>query len=313
MTTDLANRSPEANAESREELPRFLSVRQLARLLHVNEKKVYQLAGEGEIPCTKVTGKWLFPTQLIENWIFENSHGGVMTDRLVIAGSEDMLVQRVSNRAAIALQDSAMISYSPQDTRHGLRMLETGRVDATLINWGQTEHNALRHLGLLRTYRNHVNWVVVRLLNRSQGLILRHNGANAEAAELLLNPSLIWSLRRDSSGSMRVLADELTTLQRSMAELEVGQVCDSERSAVAAVSTGLTDITCGSESAAREQNLLFVPLCTVAIDLVMMRKTYFRTLLQEFLTTFRHAYTQHDIELLGGYRLNEEFKLVTTE
>jgi len=106
-------------------------VKQLAELLHINEKKVYQLAGEGEIPCTKVTGKWLFPTQLIENWIFENSHGGVMTDRLVVAGSEDLLVQRVCARAAVAVQDTAMISYSPQDTRHGLRMLETGRVDAT--------------------------------------------------------------------------------------------------------------------------------------------------------------------------------------
>jgi len=125
-------------------LPRYLSVRQLAELLHINEKKVYQLAGEGEIPCTKVTGKWIFPTQLIENWIFENSHGGVMTDRMVIAGSEDLLIQRACNRVAMALQDSAMISYSPCGTRHGLRMLETGRCDASLIHWGATEKQGLR-------------------------------------------------------------------------------------------------------------------------------------------------------------------------
>lgn len=302
-----------------ESLPRFLSVRQLAELLHVNEKKVYQLAGEGEIPGTKVTGKWLFPTQLIENWIFENSHGGVMTDRLVIAGCEDMLVQRVSNRAAIAMQDSAMISYSPQDTRHGLRMLETGRVDATFINWGATEANALRHLGLLRSHRNHMNWVVVRVLQRNQGLVYSPNAiqqksvGKVELAELILNNNLSWAIRRDSSGSMRLLQDECTTQQTDLSNLNVGVRCDSERSAIAAISTGQADITCGTESAAREYKLGFLPVSKVSLDLVMMRKTYFRTLIQAFLATFRHEHTRNDISALGGYKLLDDFELMTTE
>lgn len=37
--------------------PRFLSVREVADYLHLNEKKVYSLAAEGKIPGTKVTGK----------------------------------------------------------------------------------------------------------------------------------------------------------------------------------------------------------------------------------------------------------------
>ena len=64
----------------------FLTVPQLAELLHVNEKKIYQLAGCGEIPGTKVTGKWIFPRQLIEDWLLENSHGGTNTDNDVTQG-----------------------------------------------------------------------------------------------------------------------------------------------------------------------------------------------------------------------------------
>ncbi|NIO86675.1 MAG: helix-turn-helix domain-containing protein, partial [Candidatus Aminicenantes bacterium] len=44
----------------------FISVRDVSKLLHVNEKKVYTLAQEGKIPGTKVTGKWLFPRRELE-------------------------------------------------------------------------------------------------------------------------------------------------------------------------------------------------------------------------------------------------------
>lgn len=309
----------QSQIEANQKLPRFLSVKQLAELLHINEKKVYQLAGEGEIPCTKVTGKWLFPTQLIENWIFQNSHGGVMTDRLVIAGSEDMLVQRVCARAARAVQDTAMISYSPQDTRHGLRMLESGRVDATFINWGECQENALRHMGLLRGHRNHANWVSIRVLQRNQGLIFSSDRVTeldpnpAALSELLSNRKYRWALRAESSGSMRLLQDTCSTAHLSTTELNTSVICDSERSCLAAINTNLADVTCGSEAAAQAYNLVFLPLCAVNLDLVMTRKTYFRTLIQSLLSSFRSHETIDDMDTLKGYKLLDDFRLLTTE
>lgn len=299
--------------DSKESLPRYLSVRQLAELLHINEKKVYQLAGEGDIPCTKVTGKWLFPTQLIENWIFENSHGGVMTDRMIIAGSEDVLVQRVFNRVAVDLQDHAMISYSPCGTRHGLRMLETGRVDMCIINWGASEKNALRHLGLLRTYRNHRNWVIARLLLRTQGLVVANSlvrpGHTIDS--LLEDHKLRWAMRRDVAGSTRILQDLCNARHRNIDQLNQVVLAESERSAVTAVSTGQADIACCAQGVAQEHNLPFVPVATVALDLVMSRQTYFRTLLQECLKHFRTDETQNDANMLGGYELFDEIELIT--
>ncbi|MDH3640206.1 MAG: helix-turn-helix domain-containing protein, partial [Gammaproteobacteria bacterium] len=51
-----------------EDWPTFLDVKQVAAYLHINTKKVYALVGEGKIPATKVTGKWLFPRKLIDQW-----------------------------------------------------------------------------------------------------------------------------------------------------------------------------------------------------------------------------------------------------
>ena len=297
-------------------LPRYLSVKQLAELLHINEKKVYQLAGEGDIPCTKVTGKWIFPTQLVENWIFDNSHGGAMTDRLVITGSEDALVQRVATRSAIELQDSAMISYSPCGTLHGLRMLETGRADACFIHWGASEQKALRHMGLVRGFRNHRNWVMIRVLEREQGLAISRRGSIDESlsiADILQHKKLRWAIRKDTAGSTRILDDECKSRHLKLSHLNKSVTADSERSAMSAIGANQADVTCGARAVAEEYSHRFEPLATVALDLVMTRQTYFRTLIQAFLKEFRSKATDSDLNIMHGYRIKDEFELYTAD
>jgi len=268
--------------------PAFLTVPELAALLHVNEKKIYQLAGCGEIPGTKVTGKWIFPRRLIDDWLLENSHGGVMHDRLLIAGSDDRLVHQICNRTAIEWQQQALVSYSPSGTRHGLRMLDTGRIDACFINWGASEDSARRHMGLLRCYRNHASWVVVRCVQRAQGLIVSQS----------LMPD---SLSSDASSNT------------SSARLNVSTQCNSEISAVAAVNTGAADICCGLQCTARDFDLGFLPAAQVSLDLVMSRKTYFRTLMQDFIKRLHDADALDMANSLEGYRLMPTAELVTLD
>ncbi len=73
----------------------FMSVKQVAEYLHLNEKKIYALVNGGKIPATKVTGKWMFPRELVDRWMLDSAHGGLMTDRLIIAGSDDPLLYRI--------------------------------------------------------------------------------------------------------------------------------------------------------------------------------------------------------------------------
>lgn len=299
--------------------PSFLTVPQLAELLHVNEKKIYQMAGCGEIPGTKITGKWIFPRQLIEDWLLENSHGGVMHDRLLIGGSDDRLIHYLSNNAAIEWQQNALVSYSPSGTRHGLRMLDCGRIDACFINWGASEENARRHLGLLRCYRNHHSWVIVRCLQRSQGLVLNRDleinasPGTSHVAEVINNTQLRWAMRQNDSGTERLLEDLCSTHGQSLSSLEVSTHCNSERSAVAAVHSGTADISCGVQSTAEEFQLPYLPVAEVSLDLVMTRKTYFRTLVQDFIARFQDASTHAMANSLSGYRLMPHAQLVTID
>jgi molybdate-binding protein len=241
-------------------------------------------------------------------------------DRLLIGGSDDRLIHYVSSNAAIDWQQNALVSYSPSGTRHGLRMLDSGRIDACFINWGASEDTARRHLGLLRCYRNHQSWVIVRCLRRSQGIVLNRKlplNPDSSVSELLAgvieNNSLSWAMRQNDSGTERLLEDLCSTHGQSISALKVSTHCNSERSAVAAVNTGAADVSCGVQSTAAEFELPYLPVADVALDLVMSRKTYFRTLVQDFITRVHDASTYTMASSLGGYHILPTSQLVTVE
>ena len=55
----------------------FLTTRELASLLRVKERKVYDLVAAGALPVRRVTGKLLFPRNEIDAWLgAQSSHGG---------------------------------------------------------------------------------------------------------------------------------------------------------------------------------------------------------------------------------------------
>ena len=171
-----------ARAQDNAHAPRFLSVREVADYLQLNEKKVYSLAAEGKIPGTKVTGKWLFPRDLVDQWLTRSSHGGVFTDRLaadllqrwrghrlVIAGADDPLTARLVSTICAQMNARALIAYTPTGTQLGLSLLSAERCDATLLHWGPADESQMRHPALIRGFADYARWVLVRafLVNRA--------------------------------------------------------------------------------------------------------------------------------------------------
>ena len=69
----------------------FLTTKEVADLLRLKERKVYDLAARNEIPCIKATGKLLFPRSDIHLWIQQKGGLAVETQPrpAVILGSHD--------------------------------------------------------------------------------------------------------------------------------------------------------------------------------------------------------------------------------
>ena len=75
----------------------LLTTTEAADYLRIKERKLYELVAERQIPCTKVTGKWLFPRGELDRWLLAGLArplGVVPADPPpIIGGSHDPLLQ----------------------------------------------------------------------------------------------------------------------------------------------------------------------------------------------------------------------------
>lgn len=291
---------------------RFLSVRQIAEYLDIHEKKVYALAAQGVIPATKVTGKWLFPRELVDQWLLESAHGGVLTDRLVIAGGDDPLLHRAITQLANEIQGRAFVTYTSTGTQLGLGLLARRRTDVCGIHWGPANESAHRHLAVIRQYPRHREWLIQRAFCREQGLIIAP-GLGANDTRTLFEPSLRWAMRQEGAGSQRFLRETLAQHAVDASSLRVTARAHSEREAASLVAMDQADVAPGARAAATEFGLEFVSIGWEAYDLVLYRGIYFRTLFQKLLEQLKGAECQHWARLLGGYDFADSGKLIWSE
>ena len=246
----------------------FMSVKQVAAYLQLNEKKIYALVNEGKIPATKVTGKWMFPRELIDRWMMDSAHGGLLTDRLVIAGSDDPLLFRAVTAFARDVNALAQVSYTPTGTRLGLELLQANRVDVSALHWGPAAESRIRHPALLRQHTQHRNWVLIRAFTREQGLIVSQDLARqTDEPESLIGRDLRWVQRQPGAGAQRFMM-EMRKASTATEAVNVTATALSEREAAAAIVLGQADIAPGARAAATEAGLGFVSFGLEALSLI---------------------------------------------
>ena len=288
-----------------------MSVKQVARYLNLNEKKIYALVSDNQIPATKITGKWMFPRELIDKWMLDSSHGGLLTDRLIVSGSDDPLLYRVVLDYAASTGAYALITYSPTATQLGLDLLESRRVDVCGIHWGPDSESHIRHPALLKQHTEAHNWVLIHAFRREQGLILnKDSGLHNRTVEQLFNSPLRWSLRQSGAGAQRFLMERLSVFELNADDLNRVNTALSEREAAASIAMGMTDIAPGVRAAATEYGLDFIPFGWESFDLAIPRQIWFRRLFQELITRLKSPACQQLADSLTGYDLSKSGELV---
>ena len=278
--------------------PTYLTVKQVAEYLQLNEKKIYALVQEGRIPATRATGKWLFPKQLVDDWLVETAHGGALSDRLVIGGSDDPLLAYAIGLLAGELGAEAIIAYCPGGTRLGLAQLARRRAQAAAIHWGRAADAPRAHPRLIEGFAGHEGWTIVQVALRDQGVILRR-GLAGEPIERITHTQR-WLRRQSGAGSQLFLDSVLRDAGLSITP--TGEAT-SERQAAAMIAMGAADCAPGIRAAAVEFGLDFLPLGQEAFDLVLPRPVYFRALFQRLIRAIGSPEARKLAALLGGYDL----------
>ncbi len=291
-----------------------MDVHQVAEYLHLNEKKVYSMVGQGVIPATKVTGKWLFPKELVDRWLLDSAHDGLLNDRLVITGGDDALLHRAVSRLARDTGRHAVISYAPTSTRQGLELLQDGHVDICVLHWGPAEESDIRHPALMKLHDAHPRWVLVRGFGREQGLLATEATLEKHpTVNHLLHGGLRWALRQGGSGSRRFMLETLREHEVGEDDLPEAVCALSEREAAAAVRMGIADVAPGTRNAASEYGLGFVSLGWERLDLALDKRKWFRHLVQNLLKILASTEIALTAQQLGGYQRHQFGELIWGE
>ena len=192
----------------------MMSTKEVAGYLGVHEKQVYALIKSKRIPSTRVTGKWVFPRKLIDEWIESNAKGGLeqarqkskrMMGALLASGSNDPLLDILQTYIKKAFPEFYLFSASTGST-DGLKALNLGYTDIAWSHLYDPKSNEY-NIPFLPTYLPNVKPVVVNLFYRDLGFIVApKNPMAVRGFEDLARKEIKFINRQKGSGT-RVLID----------------------------------------------------------------------------------------------------------
>lgn len=288
----------------------LLNTRELAEFLNINEKMVYSLISDKQLPATKVTGKWLFPKHLVEQWLEKetiNVPKGISASSfpglLIICGSNDILLDRtVSLFNQLYPKNTAV--FGNLGSMGGIRALQRNlcHIAAShLIQDNDQEYNfeiARQELGEIPA--------IVNFCRREQGLLLA-KGNPKKIQELKdLGKKGIQIVNRAPGTGTRLLLDrefENTGLDGKKIkgyEKELGKHLDVGLEILG----GRADAGPGIKAVAGLLGLDFLPLRWERFDLLVKKSRFFEQETQQFMGLFHEKIFQDLTETLEGYDLN---------
>lgn len=134
--------------------------------LRLKERKLYELVAEQAIPCTKVTGKWLFPKHELDNWLREglskSSNASPSIPLPIVGGSHDPLLEW-------ALRESGSpLAALSEGTEAGLTRFATGEIVTTAAHLHASEEgDANKDASNADTVFSILFWLPLRNVNRN--------------------------------------------------------------------------------------------------------------------------------------------------
>ncbi len=284
-------------------MPEMMTTREVAAYLRIKERKIYELLGKGEIPSTRVTGKWLFPRNLIDLWLMRGTEGpatNTIPPPPIVAGSQDPLLDWALRESGSDLAMFACGSVA------GLERLADGRALAAglhLRELGGDADGGAYNVNAIAKACGGQDLVAVNWAWRSQGLVVAPgNPLAVQGLADLAAKSMRIAHRQAGAGSAVLFLQLLTEAGLSVDDLTLlPEPAKSETELGLAVLEGEADAGLAIEAAARQLRLGFVALTTERFDIAVSRRDYFEAPFQKLLEFTRTAKFRLRTEEFGGY------------
>jgi len=297
----------------------MMSTKDVAKYLGIHEKQVYALIKSKRIPSTRVTGKWIFPKKLIDEWIESNAQKGLGQAReksrriegaLLASGSNDPILDMVHTSMKESYPEFYIFSANTGST-DGLKALNKGYTDIAwshLLEPKTGEYN----IPFLPAYLPDVQPVVVNLFYRDLGFIVASkNPLGIRGFEDLVQKEIRFINRQKGSGT-RILLDYSLKRLRLLAS----KIRGYEKEAYTHFEVGLSilskeaDVGIATIAVSKLLGLSFIPITRERFDMILSKSTFFEKGIQAFIEVLNSEGFRNRVARLGNYDFESSGKIL---
>ncbi len=295
----------------------FLTTKEVAAYLRINEKRVYSLVENGGLPASKATGKWLFPKHLVRAWLESQTlnhpkRRGVL-DRtpslLVVAGSNDPLLERCLDLFMRRAPEYTGV-FGNLGSMGGIRSLRQGLCHIATSHLAQEDGREYNFSYLSRELEEQP--AVIEFCRREQGLLLpRGNPLGIEVVADVARRDLSIVTRQPGTGTRLWFDRALKQAGFPPEQLRGGsREMPRHLDAGLEVLAGRADAAPGIRAVAGLLELDFLPVHWERFDLLIDKETFFQKPIQAFLATLHEDAFHEEAKRLTGYDLAQSSQMV---
>ena len=251
-----------------------------AQYLRLKERKIYEMVAEGTIPCTKVTGRWLFPKAALDHWLatsVQQPPGLSRPDPApIVAGSHDPLLEWALRESGSGLATLAVGSEA------GLQRFLAGEaVAAGMHLHALDDPEADANVAALEARGDIQDAVLIGFCRREQGfLVPSGNPMKIGTIEDAIERRARIAMRPKGAGAQLLLLALLGRARSTLDALQTAPMCPTGPDIAQAIRAGRADTGIATRSVANAAGLDFVPIVWEPFDLLMRQRDYFHPPLQ---------------------------------
>lgn len=280
----------------------YMNTEEASAYLHIRERKLYELVANGEIPCSKVTGKWLFPRAALDRWVESGlTMPGGMTAALpppIIGGSHDPLLEWAVRQSGCGL------ALLPEGSEAGLARLARHEVVAAAVHLhGGGDSDETANIEAIVSDHALHDAVLIHLVRREQGLMVAPgNPLKLRDVAHAREAGARFGLRQKGAGAQLLLERLIARHDGAPADL-VSPLNPFATGQHLAHAIRHGDIDCGiaARAVAATHGLDFIPLVWEYFDLAIRRRDFFEPGPQALFALLRTEEFRRQADYFTGY------------